>query len=135
MVQHAPPVQNRCEEHLRHPWRSLEMRLQGCALPNRDHPFCEPEAIERAKGVRILARLAANYSSFGPSATNYVTLDCSGDGAFALRVLEALAGLGVFIRKPMARGLDRCIRITAGTDDLLDLLENALPIAMAAARS
>lgn len=69
-----------------------------------------------------------------PSATNFVAVDCGGDGAFAQRVLEALAELGVFIRKPMAPGLDRCVRVTAGTDALLDVLEVALPEALARAR-
>ena len=69
-----------------------------------------------------------------PSATNFVTVDCVGDGAFAQRVLNALAELGVFIRKPMVPGLDRCIRITAGTDAMLDVLEAALPEALAQAR-
>jgi histidinol-phosphate aminotransferase len=68
-----------------------------------------------------------------PSATNFVTVDCSSDGAFAQHVLDALAELGVFIRKPMAPGLDRCIRITAGTDAMLGVLEAALPEALARA--
>ena len=69
-----------------------------------------------------------------PSATNFVTIDCGGDGAFALAVLKNLADHGVFVRKPMAPGLDRCIRITAAPDDALDLLEKALPPALLAAR-
>ncbi|WP_421852308.1 pyridoxal phosphate-dependent aminotransferase [Oricola sp.] len=68
-----------------------------------------------------------------PSATNFVTLDCGGDGDQALRVLQGLAAHGVFIRKPMAPGLDRCIRISCGLPEELDYLENVLPEALAQA--
>ncbi|MDB5588692.1 MAG: Histidinol-phosphate aminotransferase e [Devosia sp.] len=69
-----------------------------------------------------------------PSATNFVAVDCGRDGAFAQNVLNALTDLGVFIRKPMAPRLDRCIRITAGTDAMLNVLETALPEALTTAR-
>ncbi|WP_315919516.1 pyridoxal phosphate-dependent aminotransferase [Mesorhizobium sp. SP-1A] len=69
-----------------------------------------------------------------PSATNFVTVDCGRDGAFALKVLENLLARDVFIRKPMALGLDRCIRISVGLDHELDILAEELPGALAAAR-
>ncbi len=69
-----------------------------------------------------------------PSATNFVTVDCGRDGAFALKVLEAMLARDVFIRKPMAPGLDRCIRISVGLDHELDILAEELPGALAAAR-
>jgi histidinol-phosphate aminotransferase len=69
-----------------------------------------------------------------PSATNFVAIDCGRDGVFALAILNGLAERGVFIRKPVAPGLDRCIRITAGTADQLDVLQEALPGAIAKAR-
>ena len=50
------------------------------------------------------------------SATNFVTIDCGADGAFALKVLQALIARDVFVRKPMAPGLDRCIRVSVGLD-------------------
>lgn len=69
-----------------------------------------------------------------PSATNFVAIDCRQDGSFAKAILEALAARGVFVRKPMAPGLDRCIRISVGPDDALDILEAELPRAVAEAR-
>ena len=48
------------------------------------------------------------------SATNFVTLDCGYDGAFAKRVLDALLARDVFVRKPMVAPLDRCIRASCG---------------------
>lgn len=69
-----------------------------------------------------------------PSATNFVTIDCGGDGAFALRVMQSLLRRDVFVRKPMAPGLDRCIRVSTGPDADLDIFEHELPGALALAR-
>ena len=69
-----------------------------------------------------------------PSATNFVTIDCGQDGAFALKVLQNLLSRDVFIRKPMAPGLDRCIRVSVGLDHELDIFAEELPGALAAAR-
>ncbi|TGP13419.1 pyridoxal phosphate-dependent aminotransferase, partial [Mesorhizobium sp. M1D.F.Ca.ET.234.01.1.1] len=49
-----------------------------------------------------------------PSATNFVTIDCGRDGAFALKVMQNLLSRDVFIRKPMAPRLDRCVRVSVG---------------------
>ncbi|ESZ51668.1 histidinol-phosphate aminotransferase [Mesorhizobium sp. L2C054A000] len=69
-----------------------------------------------------------------PSATNFVTIDCGKDGAFALKVLQNLLSRDVFIRKPMAPRLDRCIRVSVGLDHELDIFAEELPGALAAAR-
>jgi histidinol-phosphate aminotransferase len=69
------------------------------------------------------------------SATNFVTIDCGGDGAFALKVLQEMLARDVFIRKPMAPGLDRCIRISVGLDREMEMLADELPKALAAARA
>lgn len=78
-------------------------------------------AIGRANGLRPL-----------PSATNFVTLDCGRDGAFARAVLDGLATEGIFIRKPGVAPQDRCIRISCGPEAELDLLDAALPRVLAA---
>ena len=70
-----------------------------------------------------------------PSATNFVTVDCGGDGVLAKAVLDGLMVRGVFVRKPMAPVLDRCIRISAGRDEELDVLAEVLPQALDAARA
>lgn len=80
-------------------------------------------AIGRANGLGPL-----------PSATNFVTLDCGGDGALARRVVAALAERGVFVRMPFVAPMDRCIRVAAGRPADLDVLEAALPGALAAGR-
>ncbi len=68
-----------------------------------------------------------------PSATNFVTMDCGRDGAYAKRVLEELAARDVFIRKPGAPGLDRCVRVSAGRPDEMALFAEMLPEALKAA--
>jgi histidinol-phosphate aminotransferase len=84
------------------------------------------------------ARIAATARDNGlvpiPSATNFVTIDCGGDGDFALEVLKALISRDIFIRKPMAPVLDRCIRVSVGLDHELDIFAEELPGALAAAR-
>lgn len=69
-----------------------------------------------------------------PSATNFVAVDCGGDGAFARAVLEGLVARGVFVRMPGVAPLDRCIRVTAGRASDLAYFAEALPAALAAAR-
>jgi histidinol-phosphate aminotransferase len=69
-----------------------------------------------------------------PSATNFVTVDCRHDGVFAQKVMQALLERDVFIRKPMAPGLDRCVRISVGLDHELDILAEEMPRALATAR-
>jgi histidinol-phosphate aminotransferase len=88
--------------------------------------------VERSK-----ARLASIARAGGlaplPSATNFVTMDCGRDGAFARRVLAELAVEGVFVRMPFVAPQDRCIRVTAGLDAHLDIFEAALPVALSRA--
>ncbi|MET2827683.1 pyridoxal phosphate-dependent aminotransferase [Mesorhizobium shangrilense] len=86
-------------------------------------------------GRRRISEIAeANGLKPLPSATNFVTIDCGSDGAFAMKVLQALLSRDVFIRKPMAPGLDHCIRVSVGLDRELDIFAEELPGALAAAR-
>jgi histidinol-phosphate aminotransferase len=68
-----------------------------------------------------------------PSAANFVAIDCGRDGAFARRVLTELVARDIFIRMPGVAPLDRCIRVSAGTDSDLDAFAEALPAALRAA--
>lgn len=69
-----------------------------------------------------------------PSATNFITIDCGQNGDFARAIVAEMITLGIFIRMPFVSPQDRCIRISAGTDSDLDLLEITLPKALSAAR-
>jgi len=101
-----------------------------------DQPFLT-QAVSRINAAR--ARIATIAADSGlaalPSATNFVAIDCGRDGSFALAVLKALEARGIFVRKPMATGLDRCIRISAAPDAELDILAEELPHALRQAAS
>ncbi len=68
-----------------------------------------------------------------PSATNFVTIDCGQDGAFAKAVLEELVARGIFVRMPFAEPGNRCIRVSCGRKPDLDKLAKILPKALKAA--
>jgi len=69
-----------------------------------------------------------------PTATNFLAVDCGRDGPFAQAILDGLATHGVFVRKPTVTGLNRCIRISAGTEADRMLLDQALGEVMAGLR-
>lgn len=84
---------------------------------------------------RIAGIAAANGLTALPSATNFVAIDCGGDGAFAKAVLDGLIERGVFVRKPAVPPQDRCIRVTVGRQPDLDAFAAALPEALEAAQA
>ncbi|MCI4663632.1 MAG: pyridoxal phosphate-dependent aminotransferase [Neomegalonema sp.] len=61
-----------------------------------------------------------------PSAANFVAIDCGGDAAAAVAVMERMLAAGVFVRKPMAPGLDRLIRISCAPAEELALVAETL---------
>jgi histidinol-phosphate aminotransferase len=80
-----------------------------------------------ASRTRISDIARANGLSPIPSATNFVAIDCHRDGDYARAIVSGLMSHGVFIRMPGVAPLNRCIRVSAGRDDLIDLFEAALP--------
>ncbi|MBT8152322.1 pyridoxal phosphate-dependent aminotransferase [Epibacterium ulvae] len=69
-----------------------------------------------------------------PSACNFVTIDSGADGNFARRVLANLVARGCFVRMPFVAPQDRCIRISCGPAEELDVFKTALPLALDQAR-
>lgn len=69
------------------------------------------------------------------SATNFVAIDCGGDGAHARRVLDGVLARQVFIRMPGVAPLNRCIRVSCGNDAWLDLFAEALAGSLADLRA
>lgn len=65
-----------------------------------------------------------------PSATNFVTIDCGRDGDYARALVAALIDQNIFVRMPFVAPQDRCIRVSAGRPQDLDLFEKALPLAL-----
>jgi histidinol-phosphate aminotransferase len=82
----------------------------------------------RAEITRIAVE---NGMSALPSATNFVAIDCGRDGAFARTVLEGLIARDIFVRKPAAPVLDRCIRVSCGPEKEMALFAAALDDVMA----
>ena len=95
------------------------------ALADRDHlagslaavrdSLDDTAAIARRHGLTPL-----------PTATNFVAIDCGRDGPYAQAILDGLAKRGVFVRKPAITGLNRCIRVSAGTAADRALLDQSL---------
>src|SRR5262249_30828064 len=102
------------------------------ALADRAHMADVIRRVVRARD-RIAEVARANGLAPLPAATNSVTIDCGKDGAFARRVLAQLIARDIFIRMPGVAPLDRCIRVSAGTDADLDEFAAALPEALRAA--
>lgn len=84
---------------------------------------------------RLAAIAHANGLKALPSATNFVTIDCGGDGTFARATLAALTTHDIFARMPFVAPQDRCIRVSCGPEAAMAAFEDALPRALAAARS
>jgi len=88
----------------------------------------------KAARERIYAIARVNGLKPIPSAANFVAVDCCRDGAFARNLVEGLLQHGVFVRMPGVAPLNRCIRISCGTKEHLEMLTTALPHALAAAK-
>jgi histidinol-phosphate aminotransferase len=84
---------------------------------------------------RIAAIARDNNLSPLPSAASFVAIDCGRDGAFASTILNGLLERDVFVRKPVANGLDHCIRVSCGRAEDLALFEQALSDVLAPARA
>lgn len=102
------------------------------ALSDQDHLRSVVARVKEGRdGIARIA--AANGLRPLPSATNFVAIDCGRDGDYAKRVLDALVASGVFVRMPGVAPLNRCIRVTAGTSEDLEILAEELPKALKAA--
>ena len=102
------------------------------ALEDQDY-LQEVRARMRVSRLRLGEISASHGLTALPSATNFVTIDCGRDAAFAKVVLAELLERDVFVRMPGMPPLDRCIRVSCGTDEELDIFEEALPLALEAA--
>jgi histidinol-phosphate aminotransferase len=96
-----------------------------------DHTYLAA-AVEKIARARVIISGIALQNGLKPlpSATNFVTIDCGHDGAYATRVLQRLLQRDVFARKPSVSPLDRCIRISCGLDEDLGVFAEALPLAL-----
>lgn len=107
----------------------------GALAALQDHSWLEEvrEKIAQARD-RIQQIASENGLAPLPSATNFVAIDCGRDGEFAKAVLDSLVDQGVFVRMPFAAPQNRCIRVSCGTADDLQLFADALPAALVVAQ-
>lgn len=85
--------------------------------------------VEKVKASRRRIYEIANANGLKPipSSTNFVAVDCGRDGIYARSIVDRLLPHGIFVRMPGVAPLNRCIRISCGTREQLDLLAEALP--------
>ena len=108
----------------------------GALAALKDQSYVSEIVQKVAKSRKTLAQIAQDNGLIPlPSATNFVTIDCGGDGDFARTVLEQMVARAVFIRMPAVAPMNRCIRISCGDEAAMALVAKTLPEALKAARS
>ncbi|MBO6520857.1 MAG: pyridoxal phosphate-dependent aminotransferase [Rhodospirillales bacterium] len=130
----ASPELARAFDKVRNHFGVNKIAQEGARAALEDQAYlADVQANVIAARARIKAIAADNGLSVVPSQTNFVAVDCGRDGDFAKRVLSHLVEQGVFVRMPGVPPLDRCIRVSAGTDADLDAFAAELPKALYAA--
>ncbi|SLN46905.1 pyridoxal phosphate-dependent aminotransferase [Roseisalinus antarcticus] len=121
-------------ERVRNHFGMTRVSQVGAQAALQDQDWLASVTAQVAEGRARLGRIASDLGlSSIPSAANFVAIDCGGDGALARAVLEELGERGVFVRMPGVSPLDRCIRVSCGTPADLDIVEETLGPALAAA--
>lgn len=115
-------------DKIRHHFGMPRISIAAALAALKDQAYLN-QAIDaiRQSRERIAAIARQNGLAPLPSATNFVAVDCGRDGAYARAIVDRLMEHGVFIRMPGVAPLNRCIRISAGVDADMALLEEALP--------
>ncbi len=92
--------------------------------------------IEKVKySIGCLEKIAkSNNCNFVKSYANFLAIDCGYDGNFAKKVLNYLVTNGVFVRMPFTSPENRCIRVSAGTEEDINLFEKVFPLALREAK-
>jgi histidinol-phosphate aminotransferase len=106
----------------------------GALAALKDQVYLSEAVAKIAKARNKITKIAVgNGLEALPSATNFVTIDCGRDGAYAKRVLDGLFARDVFARMPGVAPLNRCIRVSCGRDEDIAVFAAALGSALAAA--
>ncbi len=107
------------------------MAQQGALAALQDHDWLAHVQAEVRRSRDRIAHIARDNGLRAlDSATNFVTVDCGRDGTFARRVLAGLVARGVFVRMPFVAPQDRCVRISCGRAEEMDVLARTLPEAL-----
>ena len=93
----------------------------------KDQAYLAEIRVRIAKGREKIANIAqANGLAPLPSATNFVAIDCGRDSEYAKAVLAGLLERGIFVRMPGVEPQSRCIRVSVGPDEELELFGEVL---------
>ena len=123
-------------EKMRNHFGLSRISQAGALAALQDQAYVAEIKEKVAKSRATLAQIAQdNGLTSLPSATNFVTIDCGGDGGFAGKVLEQMIARAVFVRMPAAAPMNRCIRISCGAEDAMALVAKTLQEALKAARA
>lgn len=107
---------------------------KGALAALEDQPYLTWVREQMAESREELGTIArANGLTPLQSATNFVTIDCARDAAFARLVVAELDQRDVFIRMPGAPPLNRCIRVSCAGPLEIATFREALPPALEAA--
>ena len=60
----------------------------------------------------------------------FCAIDCGKSNEYAKKVMENLINLGIFLRMPSVAPLNRCIRLTVGSDLDLDRFASSLKLSL-----
>lgn len=106
----------------------------GALAALEDQDYLKKTVADIARARQRIAEIA-RVNGLNPlaSATNFVAIDCGRDGAYAKRILDGVLARDVFIRMPGVAPLNRCIRVSCGVDENLDMFAEALRLSLAVA--
>ncbi len=97
-----------------------------------DQDWLEQTLIKVAAAKKRIAEIATeNRMTALPSATNFVAIDAGRDADYARAIVKACDDQNVFIRMPFAAPQDRCLRVSVGPPQEIELFGNALAKALA----
>ena len=95
------------------------------ALGDQDHLKTVLKKVDQSK--KDIAVLFQRYGFTSLSSrTNFVPINSGGDGKFAAKLMSRLIQEKIFVRMPNVSPLNSFIRITAGNDDDLVVLDHAM---------
>ncbi|MDO6456270.1 pyridoxal phosphate-dependent aminotransferase [Celeribacter halophilus] len=104
----------------------------GALAALRDQDYLTETLSKVAAGRARLAQIAQEAGLTPlPSSANFVTMDCGRDGDYARALVKALDKHGVFVRMPGVAPLDRCIRVSVGLPEEIEIFAERLPLALA----
>ena len=101
----------------------------------KDHNHLKDVISKVKNSLKKIEEIAIkNNCKFVKSSTNFLAIDCGYDGLFAKKVLDNLISNGIFVRMPFTSPENRCIRVSAGTDEDINLFEERFPRALKQAK-